>query len=93
MKENEIKDLNNKILYIAQEDVKSKYKDVKFVTFVSIDSAVQCGIKSIDKDKYNDVEEKNKKNTKNIFIIFVFYSTYQIHSQILFLNIKNKRQN
>ena len=66
IKENEIKDLNNKIIYNAQEDVKAKYKDIKFVTFVSMDSSVQCGIKSLDKDKYNDVEEKHKKNYKNL---------------------------
>ena len=50
----------------VQEDVKAKYKDIKFVTFVSMDSSVQCGIKSLDKDKYNDVEEKHKKNYKNL---------------------------
>ena len=66
MKENEIRVLNNKIIYNAQEDVKAKYKDIKFVTFVSMDSSVQCGIKSLDKDKYNDVEEKHKKNYKNL---------------------------
>ena len=66
MKENELKVLNNKIIYNAQEDVKAKYKDIKFVTFVSMDSSVQCGIKSLDKDKYNDVEEKHKKNYKNL---------------------------
>jgi len=66
MKENELNDLNNNILYDAQEDVKTKYKDVKFVTFISMDSTVQCEIKSLDKDKYNDVEEKNKKNNKNL---------------------------
>ena len=66
MKENEIKDLNNKIIYNAQEDVKAKYKDIKFVTFVSMDSSVQCGIKSLDKDKFNDVKEKHNKNYKNL---------------------------
>ena len=66
MKENELRVLNNKIIYNAQEDVKSKYKDIKFVTFASMDSSVQCGIKSLDKDKYNDVEEKHKKNYKNL---------------------------
>jgi len=74
MKENEIKDLNHKILYIAQEDVKVKYKDVKFITFVSMDSAIQCGIKRLYKDEVNKVEEKhnnkfnNLRNTKNMFI-------------------------
>ena len=52
MKENELRVLNNKIIYNAQEDVKAKYKDIKFVTFASMDSSVQCGIKSLDKDKY-----------------------------------------
>ena len=66
IKENEIRVLNNKIIYNAQEDVKAKYKDIKFVTFASMDSSVQCGIKSLDKDKYNDVEEKHKKNYKNL---------------------------
>ena len=66
MKEDELRVLNNKIIYNAQEDVKAKYKDIKFVTFVSMDSSVQCGIKSLDKDKYNDVEEKHKKNYKNL---------------------------
>ena len=66
IKENEIKVLNNKIIYNAQKDVKAKYKDIKFVTFLSMDSSVQCGIKSLDKDKYNDVEEKHKKNYKNL---------------------------
>ena len=66
IKENELKVLNNKIIYNAQEDVKAKYKDIKFVTFVSMESSVQCGIKSLDKDKYNDVEEKHKKNYKNL---------------------------
>ena len=66
MKENELKDLNNKILNDAQKDVKVKYKDIKIVTFVSMDSTVQCGIKSLDKDKFNDVKEKHNKNYKNL---------------------------
>jgi len=66
MKENELKNLNNKILNDAQKDVKVKYKDIKFVTFVSMDSTVQCGIKSLDKDKFNDVKEKHNKNYKNL---------------------------
>jgi hypothetical protein len=74
IKENEIKNLKNKILYVAQEDVKAKYKDVKFITFVSMDSGVQCGIKRLHKDEVNKVEEKhnnkfnNLRNTKNMFI-------------------------
>ena len=66
MKENELKDLNNKILNDAHKDVKAKYKDIKFVTFVSMDSTIQCGIKSLDKDKFNDVKEKHNKNYKNL---------------------------
>ena len=66
--------MKNKILYVGQEDVKAKYKDVKFITFVSMDSTVQCGIKRLNKDEVNKVEEKhnnkfnNLRNTKNMFI-------------------------
>ena len=66
--------MKNKILFVAQEDVKAKYKDVKFITFVSMDSAVQCGIKRLHTDEVTKVKEKhnnkfnNLRNTKNMFI-------------------------
>ena len=57
----------------VQEDVKAKYKDIKFVTFVSMDSKVQCGIKSLPKDFAAEVDDKpyekynNLKNTNYMY--------------------------
>ena len=54
--------------------MKTNYKDIKFVTFVSMDSTVQCGIKSLSKDASDEIKEKlqkkndNLKDTNNMFI-------------------------
>ena len=54
--------------------MKTNYKDIKFVTFVSMDSTVQCGIKSLSKDASDELKEKlhkknaNLRDTNNIFI-------------------------
>ena len=71
---NEIKDLKGEIRNNSLENVKANYKDIKFVTFVSMDSTVQCGIKSLSKDASDKLKEKlhkkndNLKDTNNMFI-------------------------
>ena len=71
---NEIKGLKGEIRNISLENIKTNYKDIKFVTFVSMDSAVQRGIKSLSKDASNELKEKlhkkkdNLRDTKNMFI-------------------------
>ena len=71
---NEIKGLKGEIRNNSLENMKTNYKDIKFVTFVSMDSTVQCGIKSLSKDASDELKEKlHKKNdilkdTNNMFI-------------------------
>ena len=71
---NEIKGLKGEIRNNSLENMKTNYKDIKFVTFVSMDSIVQCGIKSLSKDASDELKEKlHKKNdilkdTNNMFI-------------------------
>ena len=71
---NEIKGLKGEIRNNSLENVKANYKDIKFVTFVSMDSTVQCGIKSLSKDASDELKEKlhkknaNLKDTNNMFI-------------------------
>ena len=71
---NEIKDLKGEIRNNSLENMKTNHKDIKFVTFVSMDSTVQCGIKSLSKDASNKLKEKlhkkndNLKDTNNMFI-------------------------
>ena len=71
---NEIKGLKGEIRNNSLENVKANYKDIKFVTFVSMDSIVQCGIKSLSKDASDELKEKLHKkndilkNTNNMFI-------------------------
>ena len=71
---NEIKGLKGEIRNNSLENMKTNYKDIKFVTFVSMDSTFQCGIKSLSKDASDKLKEKqqkkndNLKNTNNMFI-------------------------
>ena len=71
---NEIKGLKGEIRNNSLENMKANYKDIKFVTFVSMDSTVQCGIKSLSKDASDELKEKlhkknaNLKDTNNMFI-------------------------
>ena len=74
MKENEIKDLKDKIQNNTKEDVKVNYKDIMVINFISMDSTVQCGIKCLPTDVFAEVEEKlyqrfdNLRNTNNMFM-------------------------
>ena len=71
---NEIKDLKGEIRNNSLRNMKANYKDIKFVTFVSMDSTVQCGIKSLSKDASDELKEKlhkknaNLRDTNNMFI-------------------------
>jgi len=71
---NEVKGLKGEIRNNSLENMKTNYKDIKFVTFVSMDSTFQCGIKSLSKDASDKLKEKlhkkndNLKNTNNMFI-------------------------
>ena len=71
---NEVKGLKGEIRNNSLENMKTNYKDIKFVTFVSMDSTVQCGIKSLSKDASDELKEKlhkkndNLKDTNNMFI-------------------------
>ena len=70
----EIKGLKGEIRNNSLENMKANYKDIKFVTFVSMDSTVQCGIKSLSKNASDQLKEKlhkkndNLKDTNNMFI-------------------------
>ena len=72
---NEIKDLKGEIRNNSLRNMKANYKDIKFVTFVSMDSTVQCGIKSLSKDVSDELKEKlhkknnNLKDTNNMLIV------------------------
>ena len=46
--------------------MKNNYKDIKFVTFVSMDSSVQWGIKSLSKDVSDKLKEKQQKKNENL---------------------------
>ena len=71
---NEVKGLKGEIRNNSLENMKTNYKDIKFVTFVSMDSTVQCGIKSLSKNASDQLKEKlhkkndNLKDTNNMFI-------------------------
>ena len=73
LKENEIKDLKDKLQNNSIEDQKVNYKDIMVITFVSMDSTVQCGIKCLPTDTFAEVEEKlykrydNLRDTNNMF--------------------------
>ena len=73
LKDNELKNMSDKLNNKAKEDMKVNFKDIKFVTFVSMDSKVQCGIKSLPKDFAAEVDDKpyekynNLKNTNNMY--------------------------
>ena len=74
LKENEIKDLKDKIQNNSIEDMKVNYKDIMVINFISMDSTVQCGIKCLPTDIFAEVEEKlyqrfdNLRNTNNMFM-------------------------
>ena len=63
---NEIKGLKGEIRNNSLENVKANYKDIKFVTFVSMDSTVQCEIKSLSKDASDELKEKLHKKNDNL---------------------------
>ena len=73
IKENEIKDLKNKLLNNSSEELKVNYKDIMVITFISQDSTVQYGIKCLPTDIFAEVEEKlyqkydNLRDTNNMF--------------------------
>ena len=73
MKENEIKDLKDKIQNNAIKNKNVNYDDIMVITFVSMDSTVQCGIKCLPTDTFAEVEEKlykrydNLRDTNNMF--------------------------
>ena len=73
LKENEIKDLNDNLQNNSIEDQKVNYKDIMVITFVSMDSTVQCGIKCLPTDTFAEVEERlykrydNLRDTNNMF--------------------------
>jgi len=66
--------MSNKFRNKAKEDMKVNYKDIRFVTFLSMNSTVQCGIKSLPKDFVAEVNDKpyekynNLKNTNNMYM-------------------------
>ena len=74
MKENEIKDLNNKIKNSMQKDKKVDFDDIMVINFISGDFSVNCGIKCLPTDIFAEVEEKlykkfdNLRNTNNMFM-------------------------
>ena len=73
MKENEIKDLKDKIQNNSIEDLKVNYKDIMVVNFISLDSTIYYGIKCLPTDTFAEVEEKlykkydNLRDTNNMF--------------------------
>ena len=74
MKDKELKNISDKLHNKAKEDMKVNHKDIRFVIFVSMDSTVQCGIKSLPKDFAAEVDDKpyekynNLKNTNNMYM-------------------------
>ena len=68
---NEIKGLKGEIRNNSLENMKTNYKDIKFVTFVSMDSTVQCGIKSLSKDASDKLKEKLHKKNDNLNNTFI----------------------
>ena len=73
LKENEIKDLKDRIQKNSKEEKKFGFDDIMVITFVSMDSTVQCGIKCLPTDTFAEVEEKlykrydNLRDTNNMF--------------------------
>ena len=73
LKENEIKDLKDKLQKNSKEEKKFGFDDIIVVNFVSMDSTVQCGIKCLPTDTFAEVEEKlykrydNLRDTNNMF--------------------------
>ena len=63
---NEVKGLKGEIRNNSLENMKTNHKDIKFVTFVSMDSTVQCGIKSLSKDASDELKEKLHKKNDNL---------------------------
>ena len=73
LKENEIKDLKDKLQKNSIKNKNVNYDDIMVITFVSMDSTVQCGIKCLPTDTFAEVEEKlykrydNLRDTNNMF--------------------------
>ena len=74
MKENELKDLNNKLKNNIKKDKKVDFDDIMVINFISGDFSVNCGIKCLPADIFAEVEEKlyrkfdNLRNTNNMFM-------------------------
>ena len=74
LKDKELKNISDKLHNKAKEDMKVNHKDIRFVTFASMDSTVQCRIKCLPTDTFAEVEEKlyqrfdNLRNTNNMFM-------------------------
>ncbi len=75
IKDNEIKDLKDKLKNNAKDDIKINYKDIMVINFLSVDSSVNCGIKCLPTDIFAEVEEQlyqkfdSLRNTNNMFIV------------------------
>ena len=75
LKENEIKDLKNKIKNNIIEEPKFNLKDIMVINFISMDSTVHYGIKCLANDVFAEVEEKlykkydNLRETNNMFTV------------------------
>ena len=73
LKENKIKDLKDKLQKNSIKNKNVNYDDIMVITFVSMDSTVQCGIKCLPTDTFAEVEEKlykrydNLRDTNNMF--------------------------
>ena len=74
LRENEIKDLKDKLQKTSKGNVNVNYNDIMVINFISMDSSVQCGIKCLPTDIFAEVEEKlyqrfdNLRNTNNMFM-------------------------
>ena len=74
MKENELKDLNNKLKNNIKKDKKVDFDDIMVINFISGDFSVNCGIKCLPTDIFAEVEEKlykkfdNLRDTNNMFM-------------------------
>ena len=74
LRENEIKDLKDKLQKTSIGNVNVNYNDIMVINFISMDSSVQCGIKCLPTDIFAEVEEKlyqrfdNLRNTNNMFM-------------------------
>lgn len=66
MKENEIKDLKDKLQNNSIEDIKVNNKNIIAINFISSDFPVNCEIKCLPSDTFVEVEEKLYKKYENL---------------------------